>query len=166
MKKLCILLVALALSVGASAQKKWVGGSTSISAASGASAFEFSPEFGYFVTDDISVEVGLGFGFASSINAFATNVTGRYWVPVTDKLTYTPGLGLGLTYGSVDVGIDAVKLSVFDVNFYLGAFNYAINDRWAVGANFCSLKLGNIFDHFTPSFGLSSSTVVTVRYCF
>lgn len=166
MKKLCLIIAALVLSTGAFAQKKWVGGATSISAASGVAAFEFSPEFGYFVTDDISVEVGLGFGFASSINAFATNVTGRYWVPVTDNLTYTPGLGLGFTHGSADVGIATVKSSVFDVNFYLGAFNYAINDRWAVGANFCSLKLGNIFDHFTPSFGLSSSTVVMVRYCF
>lgn len=162
MKKLCLILAALALSTGAFAQKMWVGGTAAITAHSGASSFNFAPEFGLFVTDDISVEAGLGVGFGKSINNFAADVVGRYWLPMAKGLSYTPGVGLGFGRASVS----GHGTNWFDLNFYLGAFDYQFNENWAVGANFCSLQFGNIFNDFTPSFELSTNTTITVKYCF
>lgn len=162
MKKLCLILAALALSTGAFAQKMWVGGTASVVALSGATSINVAPEFGLFVADDISVEAGLGAGFGKSINNFAANVVGRYWLPMADGLTYTPGVGLGFGRASVS----GYGTNWFDLNLYLGAFNYQFNENWAVGANFCSLQLGDMFGDFTPAFELSTNTTFTIKYCF
>lgn len=162
MKKFCLVVLALTLVSGAFAQDKWVGGSTSIVATDGSSSFDFVPEFGIFLTDAVSLEAGLGFGVASHHKAFSANVVGRYWLPLTNKLSYTPGVGLGFGHDN----IAGLKVNSFDLNLYLGALNYQLNNKWAAGVNFCSLRLHNIFDHLTPAFALSSSTTVTVKYCF
>lgn len=162
MKKLCLIVMAIALSTGAFAQKMWVGGSTAIVASEGSSSFELAPQFGIFLTDAFSLEAGLGFGTASKVNTLAANITGRYWLPLSGNLSYTPGVGLAMNHGNVG----GLKDTWFDLNLYLGALNYQFNSKWAAGVNFCSLRLGNVFNNLRPSFSLSSSTVVTVKYCF
>ena len=94
MKKLCMIMLALVMTTGAFAQKMWLGGTGSLSA-SGSASLSLVPTFGYFLTEDISVEGRLNLAFNSSNIGVGVTAIGRYWVPINDKLFYTPGLSFG-----------------------------------------------------------------------
>lgn len=81
------------------------------------SAFNFQivPEFGIFVVDRLQVNVGLGYSltrlepnkhstdsenFYDFTNLFVISPGVSYYVPVCDKLYYTPGLSLGVGFGN------------------------------------------------------------------
>lgn len=163
MKRLSMILVALVMTTGAFAQKMWVGGSLNLSATSNTHNIDIRPSFGYFVTEDISVEANLGLDFNNLYDDYGMVAVGRYWLPLTDAITYTPGLALDFnlrdnSYADADFN--------FGLGLQLGAFNYAIDGNWAVSANFCSLNFNRLFNDAYMNFDLSTSTTLTVRYFF
>ena len=166
MKKLCILLVALALSVGASAQKKWVGGGLDATFNKNASSFYIAPEFGYFVADNISVEGAVGLGFASGLTDYKAAATARYWFDATDDICYAPGVRLELNHGVVDVLGETYGKTGFDVVLQLGVFDYEITPNWSVRFNFCDLSLNRLFDKPQAQFSLKTEGSVAIKYYF
>lgn len=163
MKKLAMIILALAMTTGAFAQKMWVGGSASFSA-SGSASIHLAPTFGYFVTEDISVEGRLNLAFTSSTNTFGLFAIGRYWIPITGKLSYTPGLLLGFDWTSSTHS--SYNDSSFDFGVQIGSFHYKVNENWMLGANFSSFTLNDIGDGSYTHFNLTSATTISVNYFF
>ncbi len=162
-----MILLALAMTTGAFAQKMWVGGSLSLSATSNTHNLDLRPSFGYFVAEQISVEGNINFDFNTTTNNYALVAVGRYWMPITDAVSYTPGVALDFNVVDYDNDYSSLKTDfAFGIGLQLGAFNYAVNDNWAVTANFCTLNLNRLFDDAYVNFGLSTSTTLTVRYFF
>ena len=108
------------------------GGGTSYSSASGgtkvtvkepsAFSFQIAPEFGIFVIDRLEVNIGLGYSLTRSepnkhstdsenyydyTNLFIISPGVSYYVPVCDKLYYTPGLSLGVGFGNEKSQLDS-----------------------------------------------------------
>lgn len=163
MKRLCMIVLALVMTTGAFAQKMWLGGSASFTA-SGSARVALVPTFGYFVTEDISVEGQLGLSFGSSSSSYGLTAVGRYWLPLTEKLSYTPGLSLGFDLTKYDY-VDGLR-SQFDMVFQLGSLHYKVNEQWMLGANFCTFSLNDLFGGMATSFGLSTSSTISVNYFF
>lgn len=164
MKKLLMVVLALAMTTGAFAQKMWIGGTGSLSA-SGSASLSLVPTFGYFLTEDISVEGRLNLAFNSSNIGIGLTAIGRYWLPINDKLFYTPGLSLGFSHTSYTNGSN-YKTSSFDLGLQVGSFHYKINDAWMLGANFSSLSVNNLGKGNTAKFNLTTSTNISVNYFF
>lgn len=163
MKRLCMIMLALVMTTGAFAQQMWLGGTASVSA-SGSATLNVTPTFGYFITENISVEGNLGLTFGSGVGTYGLTAVGRYWIPINEKLSYTPGLALGykLTHNS------NLDINVSDFNFavHIGSFHYKVNDKWMLGANFSSFSLNNIGDGNRTTFSLGTSTTISVNYFF
>ena len=164
MKKLLMVMLALAMTTGAFAQKMWIGGTGSLSA-SGSASVSLVPTFGYFLTEDISVEGRLNLAFNSSNIGVGLTAIGRYWLPINDKLFYTPGLSLGFSHTSYTNGSN-YKTSSFDLGLQVGSFHYKINDAWMLGANFSSLSICNVGKHNNAKFNITTSTNISVNYFF
>lgn len=163
MKRLLTIIFALAMTTGAFAQKMWVGGSLNLSGVSNTINVDIAPSFGYFITEEISVEGNLGFNFKDLYDDYGLAAVGRYWLPLTDVITYTPGLVLDFNLRDNSIGDSAFN---FGLGLQLGSFNYAIDGNWAVAANFCSLNFNRLFNDAYVNYNLSTSTTITVRYFF
>lgn len=163
MKKLCMILLALVMTTGAFAQKMWLGGTASVSA-SGTATLNMAPTFGYFLAENISVEGKLGLTFGSNLGKYGLTATGRYWLPINEKLSYTPGisLGFGITHDSY---WDSTTTN-FDFAIQLGSFHYKVNDKWMLGANFSSFTLNDLGGGNYTYFSLGTSTTISVNYFF
>ncbi len=166
MKKLCILLAALALSVGAFAQVKWVGGGLDATFSKDNSKFYIAPEFGIFVTDNISVEGAAGLGFTSGLTDYKLAATGRYWFDPTDDFSYAPGIRLELNHGVVNLAGEKYGQTGFDVIFQIGVFDYKIAPNWSVRFNFCEVSLNRLFDRPQAKFALKTEGSVAIKYHF
>lgn len=163
MKKFCMIALALVMTTGAFAQKMWLGGTAAVSA-SGTATININPTFGYFITEDISVEGELGLLFGSNRANYGLTVVGRYWLPISEKLSYTPGLSLGF-----EVAHDSywdTTTSNFNIAIQLGSFHYKLNDKWMLGANFSSFTLNDLGGGNYTYFSLGTSTTISVNYFF
>lgn len=100
--------------------------------------FEFSiaPEFGYFVADKILIKLGLGYGYnsaeTSKINIFIVSPAFHYYLKITDKFHYTPGISLGIGGGITKSGEN--KLPMFNIGFqlHLVAFEFRATENFAI----------------------------------
>lgn len=166
MKKLLTIIATLAIATGAFAQenKMWLGGSASFSA-SGTATVSIAPTFGYFVTDDISVEGTMALGFGSHHGSYGINAAGRYWLPIGNTpLVYTPGITLGLDidhYSNLDH-----TTTDFGFGIQLGAFHYRISPKMSVSANLCGFSLRSIGNNNTTNFSLTTATTLSLNYFF
>lgn len=165
MKKLCILLTTLALSLGAFAQEKWIGGGFGGTVVKDASSFYIAPEFGMFVTDNISVEGNLGLGFSSSLSDYKLVATCRYWFDREDDICFNPGVSLELNHGVIK-GLKKYCQTGFDVRFQLCSFDYKIAPDWSVRVNFCELSLNSLFKNPQAKFSLKTEGSVVIKYHF
>lgn len=163
MKKFCMIALALVMTTGAFAQKMWLGGTAAVSA-SGTATLNINPTFGYFITEDISVEGELGLSFGSNRANYGLTVVGRYWLPISEKLSYTPGLSLG--FGVAHDSYWDTTTSNFNIAIKLGSFHYKLNDKWMLGANFSSFTLNDLGGGNYTYFSLGTSTTISVNYFF
>lgn len=166
MKRICLVLAFLAISTGAFAQKMWVGGALAGTIEKSRSSFYVAPEFGYFITDNISIEGGIGLGRTSDLTNIHFNATGRYWFSVTDDINYNPGVCLQINHGIAEVLGDKYTNTGVDVLFQVGSFDYTITDDWSVRLTFCQLSLNSLFDNPNAEFSIKIESAVTVKYYF
>lgn len=136
MKKLFLVIAALAVSVSLSAQKKgdmYISGSFSITGsntnttvnntstkAPNSTTFSIEPSYGYFVIDRLEVNLGLGYSLNktrrstdrdgnhlfSRQNVFEITPGVRYYIPICDKFYYTPGFNFSVGFGNQKSDID------------------------------------------------------------
>ena len=170
MKKLiCCALFALATCPIVSAQNKgdmYVGGILGISTSSFSAddtstsntSFQITPEFGYFVRDNLRIGGLLGYSIAPLNGRTSHTVTigpnVAYYVKLCDRIYYVPEIGLGFAYASF-VGSSGVGLAS---EFKFGAFEYRHSEKWSLSLNLMSL------DYTTLSFSGENATSNDVAF--
>ena len=108
---------------------KLTAGNTTVKSPGG---FQMSitPQFGYFIIDNLELHLGLGYSFTkepdddkSSTNTslFVINPGVNYYLPIVEnKFFYTPGLDLGIGFGAQNYIDDTSKEKLYGVtNFYV-----------------------------------------------
>lgn len=96
----------------------------------GKTSFQLGPEFSYFVADNCRLTAGIGYSLESSpmtedddtgkwlknnLNLFQIGVGFSYFVAITDKFHYTPGLSFYGVFGKDKIDLSTSK------NYSLGA---------------------------------------------
>ncbi len=105
----------LSLSGGSTSASASVQGTRTTVREPSAFSFQIIPEYGIFVMDRLQVNIGVGYSLTRSepnkhstdsenyydyTNLFVISPGVSYYVPVCDKLYYTPGLSLGVGFGN------------------------------------------------------------------
>lgn len=188
MKKICICLLAIlsTSAICASAQTKgdmFVGGSLGLGTTSvitdGNSStnlnFSISPEFGYFVTNNLKVGASLSYGidFANyTTHTLSIMPNLAYYVKVCDKFFYTPGLELGF----VAAFSDGLSMPGFGLGVNLGSFEFRPTNKFGLSMNLLSLSYvlltykdknyGVSFNSNAVSFNLGINPSIGVKYYF
>ena len=113
--------------------------------------FNFRPEVGYFLTENIALGLGLEVGSAKNegidlysdaykTNSFGAEVFGRYYFTPANQFSLFAQLGVG--YASVNTeaveGAEEFKVNAFGINAGLG-LNYFVANNWALQANWAGL---------------------------
>ncbi len=163
MKKILFAVAMLALSVAMAAQEKgdmYISGTFNISGGSSTSAvtvadqttttdrpgtfsFGIAPSFGYFVMDNLEVNLSLDYSLNRSYlqtdnnqnrlfsrtNMFVIRPGASYYLRLADKFYYKPGLSFGIGFGNesedVDVNtVDKTGRTTVDLTLELLAFEF------------------------------------------
>lgn len=175
MKKTIILLVAMtALLVSTvTAQdkgEKFIGGNLKFAVSSSGSNgfmntgtyFSVAPEFGYFIADNVKVGTKLGYEVSSNAHAITLTPNIAYYLPIIDKLYYTPQLniggGLGI-YSGYEAGIFALDLE-------LASFEYKPNENWGFSTSLVNLGYSLIDRTNNVNFNILYSPSIGFHYYF
>lgn len=103
--------------------------------------FSIAPEFGYFVADKMLIKLGLEYGYnsagTSKENIFIVSPAFHYYLKITDKFHYTPGISLGIGGGvkKREFGENEnKKLPMFNIGFqlHLVAFEFRATENFAI----------------------------------
>lgn len=122
-------------------------------------SFSIAPEFGIFVIDRLQVNISLGYSMVRSVpnghstetdnfydfsNMFVISPGVRYYLPVCDKLYYTPGLSLGVGFGNEKSQISSDTLekkprSTFNIALSVLEFEFRPSDCLGISLSAGSL---------------------------
>jgi hypothetical protein len=175
MKKIAILLIAIAaLYISPSnAQKRgdrFFGGNLRFALSSSGSNgymstgtfFGIAPEFGYLVAD--RVKIGGKIGYEVSSNAHAVTLTPNiaYYLPIIDRLYYTPQLNIG---GGVGVYSGYVA-GIFTLDMELVSFEYRPTERTGISTSLASLNYNLIDRTNSFNFSILYSPSIAFHYYF
>lgn len=180
-KLLSTLLALLVVSVSTvSAQQKgdiYVGGNLGVNVASvimdgeSATAAEFAiqPNVGFFVADKFMVGLGLGYSVTGGDGATHTLTVGpklSYFVPLCDKLYYTPSLDLLFCYAASD----GYGFPGFGLGVNIVGLEYKPTERIGLSASLLSLDYVMLSNEWvtvnTVDFGLTFSPSIGFKYYF
>ncbi|WGH75862.1 outer membrane beta-barrel protein [Tenacibaculum tangerinum] len=130
------------------------------------SNYTFSPSAGYFITDHISLELGLivggstseSFGGEISSTQFGGSLVGNYYFTPKNDFSFVIGAGLSYASGAIEFdGIDAGDMNTFALAVAPG-INYFVSERLALRASVGALSYVNMDSDGSPStssFGLN-----------
>lgn len=181
-KKLLTTLVALfAISVSmVSAQQKgdfYVGGNLGLSTSSAiiqgesvtATEFAIQPNVGYFVADNLMVGLGIGYSVTGGDGATHLLTVGpklSYFVPVCDKLYYTPSLDILFCYAASD----GYGVPGFGLGLNIVGFEYRPTKRIGLSASVLSFDYAMLSKEGitlnTIDFGLTLSPNIGLKFYF
>ncbi|CAM1348248.1 outer membrane beta-barrel protein [Tenacibaculum crassostreae] len=164
MKKLLLTIAMVVAGFTANAQEKggfekqdwFISGSAgfnSVSQEGGSdlTTFTFSPSVGYFVSENIALELALiigsstteTMGFQADIDQTGASLSGNYFFTPENNFSFT--LGAGLSYTSVTTDMDG--FGEFDSNVFSIAvapgINYFISENFALRASLAALSYSN-----------------------
>lgn len=173
MKKITFLLVAvIAMCVStANAQSKgemYAGGNLSFGVSSwgggghmsNSVSFSIAPEFGYFVADNIKIGAEVKYSTSAS-HSFHVMPNVAYYLPIVDKLYYTPQFSVG---GGFQNGGDT---GIFAMSFDIASLEYRPVENMALSVGLvnldytCAGKYSN-----SVWFNLLTSPKIGFRYYF
>ena len=175
MKKTVFILMAIAtLYISpSSAQKKgdkFFGGNLKFALSSSGSNgymntgtyFSVAPEFGYFVTDKVKIGGEISYEVSSNAHAIVLVPNISYYLPIVDKLYYTPQLciggGIGIYFGYV--------ASVFTLSLNLGSFEYKPIEKLGISACLVNLNYNLIDKTSSVNFNILYSPSIGFHYYF
>ena len=180
MKKLLLTAIALMVVMGAFAQQKgdiYIGGNLGVGVTStimeseSATAVEFTiqPNMGYFVADKFMIGFGLGYSILGGDGTTHTLTLGpklSYFVPLCDKLYYTPSLDI-LFCCAV---LDGYSIPGFGLGANIVGFEYQPTEHIGLSASLLSLDYvmlsKNGLTLNTVDFGLTLSPSIGFKYYF
>ena len=147
----------LGISGGSHSVSNRYEGTTTTSDYKSPTTFNIAPSFSYFVIDNLEVSAGLDYSMSTSYdetnkdNTYTTNIAlftlgANYYIPIADKLYYTPGISFGFGGGSEIEKTDGTKYTVkrpFDFAFTMdfGKFEYKPMDCLGITANIFNLAV-------------------------
>ena len=174
MKKITFMFVVMAMfALTSSAQKKeqmYVGGTLGLavhtSAAKGYSntnsMFYIAPEFGYFVADRIKVGAELGYSVSSGTHSLMLMPNVAYYLPIVDKLYYTPQFSVG---GGFDATSGHTN-GVFAFSLSIAALEYQPVQNMAISLSLVDLSYSRASKVNGIGFNFLASPTVGFRYYF
>ena len=175
MKKFTILLIAAigAFATTVHAQEKgdfYLGGTLGLGVSSSGSngymhtstAFNIAPEVGFFVIDNLKLGAKLEYAVSSSRHTFTFAPNASYYLPIVDKLYYTPQLSIGGGFGVLSGNTQGV----FDLSLNMLALEYKATDNIALSMSLVDLNYRMIGDSNNVDFHLFNTPSVGVRYYF
>lgn len=179
MKKFTILLIAAigAFATTVNAQEKgdfYLGGTLGLGVSSSGSngymhtstAFNIAPEVGFFVIDNLKLGANLEYAYTSSsgVNSLVITPNVSYYLPIVDKLYYTPQVSIGGGMGFENGGyVDGV----FYLSFNLLSLEYKATKNFALSMNLVDIDYSMIGGHYdSVYFHLLNRPSVGVRYYF
>lgn len=185
MKRFFLVTCILTIAVCASAQSKgdmYISGSMSISGGNsktavtsgstttttespGTTSFNIGPEFGYFIIDNLSLNLGLGYSLDKTYrgkegDSNLWNKTGlftitpgvNYFVKLCNKVYYTPGVSLELGFGNTTRDITTntkTKNGAFEFGIDISVLSFEIKPCEHFGITLCAGALS--YKHKTTS---------------
>ncbi|WNW02318.1 OmpW family outer membrane protein [Tenacibaculum sp. HL-MS23] len=175
MKKVLLVIAMVAAGFTANAQEEkakggfakqdlYISGTVGYNTVDEADAYTFSPSVGYFVSDNIALELGLTIGGsdtgATETNAFGVNLGANYFFTPENDFSFI--LGAGLSYvseGSEVAGVEQADRNTFGIAIAPG-INYFVSEsialRASVGAlSYASSKVDVDGAESVNSFGLN-----------
>lgn len=153
------------------------GNSTSLSGGStvkspGGFSVSITPQFGYFVMDNLEIHLGLGYSFqkdpsfgeesSTNISSFSIVPGINYYVGIVDgKFYYTPGLDFSVGFGGANYKSEAGKERLYDatdisVTLSLLSFEYRPVDGF--GISFRAGSAGYAYKNMKNTSGTSMSS--------
>lgn len=175
MKKFTILLIAAigAFATTVNAQEKgdfYLGGTLGLGVSSSGSngymhtstEFNIAPEVGFFVIDNLKLGAKLEYAVSSSRHTFTFAPNASYYLPIVDKLYYTPQLSIGGGFGVLSGNTQGV----FDLSLNMLALEYKATDNIALSMSLVDLNYRMIGDTNKVDFHLFNTPSVGVRYYF
>jgi hypothetical protein len=156
MKKVLFIAAFAAISFTSSAQfakgDSYISGGVGFSQAKTGSAstsnYAISPNYGYFVTNNIAVGVGLGFGGSTAKNAagvktvdasaLSAGVFARYYTTPAKAFSFFGNLGVNYTSGTDKIPATDVKTTGFGIAIAPG-ISYFVSNRLAIESTIGSL---------------------------
>lgn len=175
MKKITILFVAVAamFASAASAQQKddmYVGGTLGFGVSSigtngymsTSASFNVAPEFGYFIADNIKIGVELAYGVSGGTHSLMLMPNAAYYLPIVDKLYYTPQLSVGGGFGA-NSGYTAGS---FALSLNLASLEYKPVENMAISIGLVNLNYVRMEKTNNVGFGFLTSPSVGFRYYF
>ena len=128
--------------------------------------FEIGAEIGYFVSDKIRVSMSIISPFTSSPSdkdgdkwlkdktfGLELSPSAAYYIKLADRFYYTPEIAGSYGFGSYKNEISSselynLKYNGWSVSLYYAAFEFRVNDKFAVGAavgglNYASLSISD-----------------------
>lgn len=112
---------------------KWIGGGITFGNLSGRD-FTIAPEFGMLFKDNMGI--GGRIYLSSGDNSSAWNVQPyfRYYIPITDKVSFYGDAFIGIGGGDRSTGIDGGEYSTLDFGVRAG-IQYWFAQRWSITAS-------------------------------
>lgn len=174
MKKMTFLFVVMAMfALTTNAQKKeqmYVGGTLGFSTqtyfAKGYSStgcmFSVAPEFGYFVADRIKVGAELEYGISGGTHTLLVMPNVAYYLPIVDKLYYTPQFSIGGGFGAGSGYINGA----FAFSLNIGALEYQPVQNMAISLSIVDLSYAYANKTNGLGFNFLTSPTVGFRYYF
>ena len=177
MKNFTILLIAAigAFATTVNAQEKgdfYLGGTLGLGVSSSGSngymhtstEFNIAPEVGFFVIDNLKLGAKLEYAVSSSRHTFTFAPNASYYLPIVDKLYYTPQLSIG---GGMGIENGGYVDGVFCVSFNLLSLEYKATKNFALSMNLVDIDYCMIAGHYdSVYFHLLNRPSVGVRYYF
>jgi opacity protein-like surface antigen len=169
---LLVLFIGLFSAVNAQDKKMMLGLDLNFSSNDNESSFGIGPNFGYWLSENMALVVGVNFGSVTdktgaedlATTSFGAGAELRYGWHVGDMtfLYVAPGFAFGSTTHEITPTTEA-KVSSFDVGLGLGV-QYMIADSWSINAEFGRLGYNSVKPEGGESFGtfgldLSMSTI-------
>ena len=175
MRKITFLFVAImafsVLTVSAQKQKQmYVGGSLGFGISlvgsngynSTSASFGISPEFGYFVCDNVKVGAELGYGISGGTHSFVITPNVAYYLRIVDKLHYTPQFSIGGGFGASS----GYTAGAFALSFNLASLEYKPVEKMAISMNLVNLNYVNMEGVSNFGFYFLTSPSIGFRYYF
>lgn len=155
MKKVLLVIAMVAAGFTANAQEEkakggfvkedlYISGSVGYNTVDDADVYTFSPSVGYFVSDNIALELGLTIGGSeigtTETNAFGVNIGANYFFTPENDFSFVVGAGLSyVSTGSEIAGVEQADVNAFGIAIAPG-INYFVSESIALRASVGALS--------------------------
>lgn len=124
--------------------------------------FGIAPEFGYFVTDRVKIGAEISYEVSSNAHVVALIPNIAYYLPIFEKLYYTPQLNIG---GGVGI-YSGYEAGIFTIALDLATFEYRPIEKLGISISLINLNYNLIDKTKSFNFNVLYSPSIGFHYYF